>query len=118
MSATVNLSGSLALLAALLGGCATTYTPADHWTYSGSDEALRSPPRIPRGERTASEWIAAMRTAEASWWQERQGHIARAKDSCARATGDSKTPGYWFGYSRAFTACMAARGWTEGRSPI
>ncbi len=118
MSATAKLSLALALLAATLVGCGTTYVPQDHWTYSGKDEAVRSPPRIPRGALTASAWVEAMRASTALWWQEREVHVQRAKDSCARETGESETPGYWFGYARAFKACMAASGWTEGRSPL
>jgi hypothetical protein len=118
MKFTPSLSSSLTLAAVVLVGCATTYVPADHWTYRGTDEALRTPPRIPRGELSGSAWIEAMRASEALWWQERQVQIDHAKDNCARETGASKTPDYWFGYSRVFKVCMEARGWIEGRSPL
>jgi hypothetical protein len=118
MRTTPSTSSALALAAVVLGGCATSYVPADHWTYRGTDEALRSPPRVPRGELTGSEWIEALRASETLWWKERQVHIEHAKEGCARDTGESKTPGYWFGYSRAFKVCMEAHGWSEGRNPI
>lgn len=112
------LLSTVALSAALLVGCGTPYVPMDNWTYSGTDEALRAPPRIPRGDLSASAWIEAMNASKARWFQERGEIIERAKDSCARDTGSSKTPGYWMGYSSTFKACMAARGWSVGRSPL
>ena len=39
------------------------------------------------------------------------------KDACARETGDSRTPGFWLGYSRAFMDCMKARGWRRVSNP-
>ena len=107
-----------ALTAICIVGCATTSMSTDHWTYSGRDEALRMPPRVPRGELSPSAWLARLKENEAAWWQQREALVESAKDSCARETGQSKTPGYWFGFGNAFEACMKARGWTVGRSPL
>jgi hypothetical protein len=111
-------SAALMLSAALCAGCGTPDTLMDHWTYSGHDESLRSPPRIPRGELSVAAWMLAMHQAETLWWDERTRVIARAKETCARETGLGTAHGYWLGYPRAFKACMQASGWTEGRSPL
>ena len=108
----------LALSAACLAGCETTPMIGEHWTYSGRDESLRAPPGVPRGELSVSAWMAERMIREAEWRQVRARIIEQAKDDCARETGDSKVPGNWFGFSRAFTNCMYARGWTVGRSPL
>ncbi len=109
---------ALALTVVSIVGCATTSMSTEHWTYSGVDEALRVPPRVPRGELSTAAWMATRQASEAAWWQKREEVIEQAKDACARETGDSKTPGDWFGFSTAFRNCMKARGWTVGRSPI
>ena len=109
---------ALALSGAVLTGCATPDVAMDNWTYSGTDEALRAPPRVPRGDLSGAAWIQALRENEARWFQERENLIQEAKDSCARETGASKTPDYWTGYSRTFKDCMRARGWSVGRSPL
>lgn len=109
---------ALALVLACVAGCETTHEVREHWTYSGRDESLRVPPRVPRGELSAAAWMAERQAREAVWWQERERIIEQAKDHCARETGESKVPGYWFGFSRAFTDCMRARGWTVGRSSL
>jgi hypothetical protein len=44
--------------------------------------------------------------------------LESAKQACADATGESKTPGYWSGYGRAFVACMNQRGWIRVGSPL
>ncbi len=106
------------LTVVFLAGCETTAPIQDNWTYYGSDEALRMPPRIPRGELSSAAWMAKRQDSEAAWWQERERAIEQAKEACARETGESKIPGYWMGYGRAFSACMRARGWSPGRSPI
>lgn len=108
----------LVLAVVLLAGCQTTAPIKDNWTYSGSDEALRVPPRIPRGELSSAAWMAKRQASEAAWWQERERIIEQAKEACASETGESKIPGYWMGFGRAFRACMSARGWSPGRSPI
>ena len=41
-----------------------------------------------------------------------------SKDACERETGDSKIPGFWLGYSRAFMRCMNARGWMTVGNPL
>lgn len=105
---------ALALALACLAGCETTHEIRERWTYSGRDESRRAPQRVPRGELSASAWMAERMAREAEWRQAREQIIERAKDDCARETGDSKVPGYWFGFSRAFTDCMHARGWTVG----
>lgn len=110
---------SMILLSSVfLVGCGTPYVPMDNWTYSGKSEELRAPPAVPRGNLSGSDWIQAMNESKAKWFQERAEVIERAKDSCANETGASKTPNYWTGYARSFKACMLARGWTEGRSPL
>lgn len=109
---------SIALIVMCLVGCGTTSATQDHWTYSGLDEALRAPSRVPRGELSTSAWMARRLESEANWLQEREAAIELAKDACARETGDSKTPGYWIGYGRAFKDCMKLRGWSEGGSAI
>lgn len=118
MQATGRQAGALLLTGVLAGGCGTPDVLADHWTYRGNDEALRAPPRVPRGDLSGSEWIQALRENEARWFQMRGEVIEQAKDDCARATGASKTPNDWTGYSAAFKQCMAARGWIVGRSPL
>ena len=70
-------------------GCGTPYGPLDKWTYMGSDRAWNDLP-------------PSRRYNEALGWEERQEVIDREKDNCAKETGDSKTPGYWFGYSSSF----------------
>jgi hypothetical protein len=102
----------------LLAGCGTTPMGTDHWTYSGTDEALRMPTRVPRGELSVAAWMAKRQIGEAEWWQEREALIERAKDACARETGESKVPGYWMGFGNAFTNCMKARGWSVGRGAL
>jgi len=109
---------ALALAFACLAGCETTHEIREKWTYSGRDETLRAPPRVPRGQLSASAWTAERMAREAEWQQAREQVIERAKDDCARETGDSKVPGYWFGFSRAFTNCMHERGWTVGGNPL
>ena len=59
-----------------------------------------------------------MRVSEAAWLEKREELIEQAKDACARETGESKTPGYWFGFGSAFKDCMKARGWSVGRSAL
>lgn len=107
-----------ALFTALLVGCETTYVLTDEWTYRGKDEALRAPPRVPRGDLSDAAWAASRHQSETRWLQQREEAIERAKDNCARETGTSKTPGYWFGYSGSFKTCMAAYGWSVGGSPL
>jgi hypothetical protein len=102
----------------LLAGCGTPYVPMDNWTYSGTDEGLRAPPRVPRGNLSESAWIAVLAESKTRWFGERDAVIEQAKENCVRETGESKTPGYWFGYSGSFKACMAAKGWSVGRSPL
>ena len=111
----------LALFVMCIAGCATTSSTserAEYWTYSGPDEALRVPPRVPRGDLSAGAWMIQMRVSEAAWLEKREELIEQAKDACARETGESKTPGYWFGFGSAFKDCMKARGWSVGRSAL
>ena len=102
-------------------GCATNSpTPerTEHWTYSGLDETLRVPPRIARGDLSSAARMAQMQQSQAAWLQKREELIEQAKEACARETGESKVPGYWFGFGNAFRDCMKKRGWSVGRSPI
>ena len=118
MTATTKYCLTLALSAMCIAGCAPVSPGNDRWTYSGRDEALRAPPRIPRGELSAAAWMAQMQISQAEWAQRREERVERDKDACARETGDSKIPGYWFGFSNAFRACMLARGWSVGSNPL
>ena len=61
------------------------------------------------GSRRGDGW-AALRDANL--------HLEEAKDTCARETGDSKTPGFWFGYSNAFMRCMTAHDWIRVGNPL
>lgn len=79
----------LALTVACLSGCETTHVAQEHWTYSGRDEALRAPPRVPRGELSAS----ALDGGEAGEGSRmvagaRAGHRAREGRLCARNRGE------------------------------
>ena len=95
-----------------MAGCASVITdPENNWTYRGQDPALQSPPRVARGELTTSEWLEKMRISHAAWGQERQVALERAKADCTQETGQSATPGFWFGHARAFASCMRGRGW-------
>lgn len=101
-----------------LWGCAAPAPGGDYWTYIGRDESRRVPPRVPRGELSVAAWAVQRQLTEAAWWQERELWIEQAKSACGRETGDSGTPDPWWGYSRAFKACMEGRGWSVGRSPL
>jgi len=101
MNTLLKKSSAIILLTILSVGCGTTYVPRDEWTYIGSN-------------RTWNDLPPSRRYNEALWWEERREVIEREKDSCAKETGDSKTPGYWFGYSRSFKDCMKLRGWRDG----
>ena len=101
MNTLLRKSTAILLLTILSVGCGTTYVPRDEWTYIGSN-------------RTWNDLPPSRRYNEALWWEERREVIDREKDSCAMETGDSKTPGYWLGYSRSFKDCMKLRGWRDG----
>ena len=101
MNTVLRKSLAILLMTSLSVGCGTPYVPLDKWTYIGSNRAWNDLP-------------PSRRYNEALWWEERQAVIDREKDSCAKETGDSKTPGYWFGYSGSFKDCMKRRGWRVG----
>ena len=112
---------AVALPALCFVGCATnssTSERAEHWTYSGLDESLRVPPRVARGDLSSAAWMAQRQASEAAWLQSREELIEQAKEACARETGESKVPGYWFGFGNAFRDCMKKRGWSVGRSAL
>lgn len=120
MATIFRILSALALAGMFLAACGTTSTAptTENWTYVGTDEAIRFPPRVPRGDLSVSAWMASRQMSEAAWWEKREAIIEQAKAACARETGQSPTPGYWMGYSGAFKDCMNARGWSPGGSPL
>jgi hypothetical protein len=81
----------VAIAAFFITGCA--YDPAkrdNNWAYSGPEQI-----HVPMPEA-----------------------LEAAKDTCARETAETKTPGYWAGYGSKFIACMNAHGWIRASSPL
>lgn len=103
----------LALIAAALFGCGTTSIANERWVYSGPDATLRFTARV-APDTSPSEAARRYREYEEVWRQKIRDSVEAAKDACARETGESKSPGFWMGYSNHFLACMKTRGWSRG----
>lgn len=107
----------LAVVSSGLVGCASVQTE-DYWTYEGDDLALKSPPRVARGDLSREAWIAKMEESRETYARGKRLALNQAKEACAQETGKSLKPGFWFGHSSEIVKCMKARGWSEGRSPL
>ena len=101
----------LLLAAACMAGCGTASTGKESWAYVGKDPVLRSPPTGRVGDSSDAVWRREAEERMALWQRIRQEATDRAKEACARETGESLTPNIWTGYGAAFMTCMKARDW-------
>lgn len=109
---------ALWLAVACVAGCGTASTSKKGWAYIGTDAMLRSPPPIPSGDYAPEVRQQRYREIFEAWQQRRRDASQSAEDRCARDTGDSATPGFWMGYSKAFVDCLNAQGWTRVSDPL
>jgi hypothetical protein len=118
-AASMGMRLALALLAAaMLAGCGTAGERRENWAYNGADAALQSPPRMPIGDASSEAWKTEVQKKMDAWLKLRWAAVDADKESCARKTGGSGTPGLWTGYSGDFMACMKTRGWTLTSNPL
>lgn len=109
---------ALWLTAACVAGCGTASASKRGWAYIGTDAMLRSPPPIPTGDYAPQVREQRYREIFEAWQQRRRDASQSAEDRCARDTGDSATPGFLIGHSKAFVDCMNAHGWTRVSDPL
>ncbi len=102
----------LSLAAVCICGCGTASTAKESWMYIGSDEKLKSPPRISADNAFSEVWHQRFRENMQAWQKQRHEALEITKDVCARETGDGRIPGSWLGHGTAFMACMKAQGWS------